>query len=160
MYVMGVNESTFDGVDVVSNASCTTNCLGVLTNVIHDKFRTVEGLMTTVHSYTATQMIVDGPSAKGWRGNRGAAQNIIPSSTGAAMADRDVNPRANPQCVYRRPYVPCRLNKRASYDEIKNAVKDASEGNHKGRLPERSSLKMGLPSNLASQTCCSIPRMT
>lgn len=144
MYVMGVNENTYDGADIVSNASCTTNCLGVLAKVIHDKFGIVEGLMTTVHSYTATQKIVDGPSAKDWRGGRGAAQNIIPSSTGAAKAVGKVIPSLNGKLTGMSIRVPtpnvsvvdltCRLNKGASYDEIKKAVKDASEVSHKGLL--------------------------
>jgi len=145
MYVMGVNEKTYDGkADVISNASCTTNCLAPLAKVIHDKFGIVEGLMTTVHSYTATQKTVDGPSAKDWRGGRGAAQNIIPSSTGAAKAVGKVIPDLNGKLTGMSMRVPtanvsvvdltARLEKGASYDEIKKALKEASEGPLKGIL--------------------------
>jgi len=145
MYVMGVNEKTYDGkADVISNASCTTNCLAPLAKVIHDKFGIVEGLMTTVHSYTATQKTVDGPSAKDWRGGRGAAQNIIPSSTGAAKAVGKVIPDLNGKLTGMSMRVPTanvsvvdltvRLEKGASYDQIKAALKEASEGHLKGIL--------------------------
>lgn len=143
MYVVGVNEDTYDGADVISNASCTTNCLAVLAKIIHDKFGIAEGLMTTVHSYTATQRIVDGPSAKDWRGGRGAAQNLIPSSTGAAKAVGKVIPSLNGKLTGMSIRVPtanvsvvdltCRLEKGASYDEIKKVIKDASEGKYKGK---------------------------
>nr|ACY38586.1 glyceraldehyde-3-phosphate dehydrogenase [Sporothrix schenckii]ACY38587.1 glyceraldehyde-3-phosphate dehydrogenase [Sporothrix schenckii] len=143
MYVIGVNEKTYDGkADVISNASCTTNCLAPLAKVINDKFGIVEGLMTTVHSYTATQKTVDGPSAKDWRGGRGAAQNIIPSSTGAAKAVGKVIPELNGKLTGMSLRVPtanvsvvdltARLEKGASYDEIKAAIKEASEGPLKG----------------------------
>jgi len=143
MYVMGVNEETYDGkADVISNASCTTNCLAPLAKVINDKFGIVEGLMTTIHSYTATQKTVDGPSAKDWRGGRGAAQNIIPSSTGAAKAVGKVIPSLNGKLTGMSMRVPtsnvsvvdltARLEKGASYDEIKAAIKEAADGPLKG----------------------------
>jgi len=145
MYVMGVNEKTYDGsAEVISNASCTTNCLAPLAKVIHDKFTIIEGLMTTVHSYTATQKTVDGPSAKDWRGGRGAAQNIIPSSTGAAKAVGKVIPDLNGKLTGMSMRVPTsnvsvvdltvRIEKAASYDEIKAAIKEASEGEMKGKF--------------------------
>ncbi|KAL2882438.1 hypothetical protein SGCOL_002178 [Colletotrichum sp. CLE4] len=145
MYVMGVNEKSYDGsADVISNASCTTNCLAPLAKVINDKFTIIEGLMTTVHSYTATQKTVDGPSAKDWRGGRTAAQNIIPSSTGAAKAVGKVIPELNGKLTGMSMRVPtanvsvvdltARIEKGASYDEIKAAIKEAAEGPLKGVL--------------------------
>ncbi|KND94180.1 Glyceraldehyde-3-phosphate dehydrogenase 2 [Tolypocladium ophioglossoides CBS 100239] len=145
MYVMGVNEKTYDGkADVISNASCTTNCLAPLAKVIHDKFTIVEGLMTTVHSYTATQKTVDGPSGKDWRGGRGAAQNIIPSSTGAAKAVGKVIPDLNGKLTGMSIRVPTanvsvvdltvRTEKPASYAAIKEAIKEAADGPLKGIL--------------------------
>ncbi|KAK2032319.1 glyceraldehyde-3-phosphate dehydrogenase [Colletotrichum zoysiae] len=145
MYVMGVNEKSYDGsADVISNASCTTNCLAPLAKVINDKFTIIEGLMTTVHSYTATQKTVDGPSAKDWRGGRTAAQNIIPSSTGAAKAVGKVIPELNGKLTGMSMRVPTanvsvvdltvRIEKGASYDEIKKAVKEAADGPLKGVL--------------------------
>ncbi|RGP64149.1 glyceraldehyde 3-phosphate dehydrogenase [Fusarium sporotrichioides] len=145
MYVVGVNENKYDGsADIISNASCTTNCLAPLAKVINDKFGIVEGLMTTVHSYTATQKTVDGPSAKDWRGGRGAAQNIIPSSTGAAKAVGKVIPELNGKLTGMSMRVPTanvsvvdltvRLEKGASYDQIKQVIKEASEGDLKGVL--------------------------
>jgi glyceraldehyde 3-phosphate dehydrogenase len=145
MYVMGVNEETYDGsADVISNASCTTNCLAPLAKVIHDKFTIVEGLMTTVHSYTATQKTVDGPSAKDWRGGRTAAQNIIPSSTGAAKAVGKVIPDLNGKLTGMSMRVPtanvsvvdltARIEKGASYDEIKQVIQEAANGPLKGIL--------------------------
>ncbi|KAI0457291.1 glyceraldehyde 3-phosphate dehydrogenase [Xylaria acuta] len=145
MYVMGVNEKTYDGkADVISNASCTTNCLAPLAKVIHDKYTIVEGLMTTIHSYTATQKTVDGPSAKDWRGGRTAAQNIIPSSTGAAKAVGKVIPDLNGKLTGMSMRVPTanvsvvdltvRLGTGASYDEIKDTIKAAANGELKGIL--------------------------
>lgn len=145
MYVIGVNEKTYDGkADVISNASCTTNCLAPLAKVLHDKYTIIEGLMTTVHSYTATQKTVDGPSAKDWRGGRTAAQNIIPSSTGAAKAVGKVIPDLNGKLTGMSMRVPTanvsvvdltvRLEKAASYDDIKATIKAASEGELKGIL--------------------------
>jgi glyceraldehyde 3-phosphate dehydrogenase len=145
MYVMGVNEKTYDGsADVISNASCTTNCLAPLAKVLNDKYTIIEGLMTTVHSYTATQKTVDGPSAKDWRGGRGAAQNIIPSSTGAAKAVGKVIPELNGKLTGMSMRVPTanvsvvdltvRLEKGASYEEIKATIKEAANGPLKGIL--------------------------
>lgn len=144
MFVMGVNNDTYAGQDIVSNASCTTNCLAPLAKVLHDKFGIVEGLMTTVHATTATQKTVDGPSAKDWRGGRGAGQNIIPSSTGAAKAVGKVIPSLNGKLTGMAFRVPtpdvsvvdltCRLDKAASYADICAAMKAASEGELKGIL--------------------------
>ncbi|KAJ0418242.1 hypothetical protein BJY00DRAFT_187143 [Aspergillus carlsbadensis] len=145
MFVMGVNNETYKkDIQILSNASCTTNCLAPLAKVINDKFGIVEGLMTTVHSYTATQKVVDGPSGKDWRGGRTAAQNIIPSSTGAAKAVGKVIPALNGKLTGMAMRVPtanvsvvdltARLEKAVSYDEIKQAIKAASEGELKGIL--------------------------
>jgi len=145
MFVMGVNNESYDpSMQVVSNASCTTNCLAPLAKVIHDNFQIVEGLMTTVHATTATQKTVDGPSAKLWRDGRGAAQNIIPASTGAAKAVGKVIPDLNGKLTGMAFRVPtpdvsvvdltCRLGKGASMDAIKAKVKEASEGPMKGIL--------------------------
>jgi len=145
MFVMGVNHTSYKkDMNVVSNASCTTNCLAPLAKVINDNFGIVEGLMTTVHSYTATQKTVDGPSKKDWRGGRAAAQNMIPSSTGAAKAVGKVIPELNGKLTGMSIRVPtadvsvvdltCRLEKPATYDEIKAAVKKASENELKGIL--------------------------
>ena len=134
MFVMGVNNDKYTSdMKVVSNASCTTNCLAPLAKVINDKFGIVEGLMTTVHATTATQKTVDGPSKKDWRGGRGAAFNIIPSSTGAAKAVGKVIPELNCKLTGMAFRVPtadvsvvdltCRLEKPATYEEIKAAVK-------------------------------------
>jgi len=145
MYVMGVNEKSYKSdVEVISNASCTTNCLAPLAKVINDEFKMVEGLMTTIHSYTATQKTVDGPSAKDWRGGRAAATNIIPSSTGAAKAVGKVIPELNGKLTGVSMRVPtsnvsvvdltCRIEKGATYDEIKAVIKKAAEGPLKGIL--------------------------
>jgi glyceraldehyde 3-phosphate dehydrogenase len=145
MFVMGVNEKSYKSdIQVLSNASCTTNCLAPLAKVINDKFGIVEGLMTTIHSYTATQKTVDGPSGKDWRGGRAAAQNIIPSSTGAAKAVGKVIPQLNGKLTGMSMRVPtanvsvvdltARLEKGASYETIKKAIKEASEGELKGIL--------------------------
>ena len=146
MFVMGVNQDKYTKeMNVVSNASCTTNCLAPLAKVINDNFGIVEGLMTTVHATTATQKTVDGPSKKDWRGGRGAAFNIIPSSTGAAKAVGKVIPELNGKLTGMAFRVPTadvsvvdltvRLEKGASYDEIKAVIKAASESeNFKGIL--------------------------
>ncbi len=144
MFVMGVNHKTYAGQAIVSNASCTTNCLAPLAKVMHDKFGIVEGLMTTVHATTATQKTVDGPSMKDWRGGRAASGNIIPSSTGAAKAVGKVIPELNGKLTGMSFRVPtldvsvvdltCRLAKAATYDEIKAAMKEASENELKGIL--------------------------
>ncbi|MEQ9377489.1 MAG: type I glyceraldehyde-3-phosphate dehydrogenase [Imperialibacter sp.] len=143
MFVMGVNHTEYkSNINIVSNASCTTNCLAPLAKVLHDKFGIVEGLMTTVHATTATQKTVDGPSMKDWRGGRGAGQNIIPSSTGAAKAVGKVIPSLNGKLTGMSFRVPtpdvsvvdltCRLEKGASYEDIKKAMKDAADGPMKG----------------------------
>jgi glyceraldehyde 3-phosphate dehydrogenase len=144
MFVMGVNNDTYAGQDIVSNASCTTNCLAPLAKVINDEFGLEQGLMTTVHSTTATQKTVDGPSMKDWRGGRGAAGNIIPSSTGAAKAVGKVIPSLAGKLTGMSMRVPtldvsvvdltCTLKKSASYKDICEAVKAASEGSLKGIL--------------------------
>lgn len=145
MFVMGVNEKEYKSdIPVLSNASCTTNCLAPLAKVIHDKYTIIEGLMTTIHSYTATQKTVDGPSGKDWRGGRAAAQNIIPSSTGAAKAVGKVIPSLNGKLTGMSMRVPtanvsvvdltCRIEKGASYEDIKKTIRDASNGELKGIL--------------------------
>jgi len=145
MFVMGVNEKTYTSdIPVISNASCTTNCLAPLAKVINDKYTIIEGLMTTVHSYTATQKTVDGPSSKDWRGGRSAATNIIPSSTGAAKAVGKVIPELNGKLTGMSMRVPTqnvsvvdltvRIEKGASYDDIKATMKEAAEGPLKGIL--------------------------
>ncbi|MCW3168570.1 type I glyceraldehyde-3-phosphate dehydrogenase [Chryseobacterium sp. 09-1422] len=145
MFVMGVNHNELtDDVKILSNASCTTNCLAPLAKVIHDNFGIVEGLMTTVHATTATQKTVDGPSMKDWRGGRAALNNIIPSSTGAAKAVGKVIPSLNGKLTgmsFRVPTVDVsvvdltvRLEKGASYEEICAVIKAASEGELKGIL--------------------------
>jgi len=145
MFVMGVNQEKYDpSLKVVSNASCTTNCLAPLAKVINDKYGIIEGLMTTVHATTATQKTVDGPSGKDWRGGRGAAQNIIPSSTGAAKAVGKVIPELNGKLTGMAFRVPTadvsvvdltvRIQKEASYEDICKCIKDASAGSMKGIL--------------------------
>ena len=145
MFVMGVNNKTYEkGTKIVSNASCTTNCLAPLAKVLHDNFGIKDGLMTTVHSTTATQKTVDGPSKKDWRGGRAAAGNIIPSSTGAAKAVGKVIPSLNGKLTGMSLRVPTldvsvvdltvNLEKPATYEEICKAMKEASEGEMKGIL--------------------------
>jgi glyceraldehyde 3-phosphate dehydrogenase len=145
MFVMGVNNDKYTKeMNVVSNASCTTNCLAPLAKIINDNFGIVEGLMTTVHAVTATQKTVDGPSNKDWRGGRGAGFNIIPSSTGAAKAVGKVIPELNGKLTGMAFRVPTadvsvvdltvRLEKSATYEEIKAAIKKASENELKGIL--------------------------
>lgn len=145
MFVMGVNQDSYKPeMNVISNASCTTNCLAPIAKVLNDKWGIVEGLMTTCHAVTATQKTVDGPSKKDWRGGRGAYQNIIPSSTGAAKAVGKVIPQLNGKLTGMAFRVPvanvsvvdltCKLAKPAKWDEIKQAMKQASEGHLKGIL--------------------------
>ena len=144
MFVYGVNHKTYAGQDLISNASCTTNCLAPITKVLNDKFGVKRGLMTTVHAATATQKTVDGPSKKDWRGGRGILENIIPSSTGAAKAVGKVLPELNGKLTGMSLRVPtsdvsfvdltCELNTPATYDEICAAMKEASEGELKGVL--------------------------
>ena len=145
MFVMGVNEETYTkDMDIVSNASCTTNCLAPLVKVIDKAFGIEEGLMSTIHSTTATQLTVDGPSKKDWRGGRAASYNIIPSSTGAAKAVGEVYPKLKGKLTgmsYRVPTLnvsvvdlTCRLSKPTTYEEIVKAVKKASENEMKGIL--------------------------
>mmetsp|Transcript_15006 Transcript_15006/g.36656 ORF Transcript_15006/g.36656 Transcript_15006/m.36656 type:complete len:337 (-) Transcript_15006:2774-3784(-) len=145
MFVMGVNAEEYESsMDVVSNASCTTNCLAPIAKVVNDEFGLKEGLMTTVHAVTATQQTVDGPSMKDWRGGRAACYNIIPSSTGAAKAVGKVIPELNGKLTgmsFRVPTInvsvvdlTCRLEKGASYETICAAIKDASEGKMAGIL--------------------------
>lgn len=165
MFVMGVNHNEYKPeYDVVSNASCTTNCLAPLAKVINDKFGIIEGLMTTVHATTATQKTVDGPSNKDWRGGRAAAANIIPSSTGAAKAVGKVLPSLNGKLTgmaFRVPTInvsvvdlTCRLEKAASYDEIKKTIKEASEGELKGILAYTEDAVVS--SDFIGETCTSV----
>jgi glyceraldehyde 3-phosphate dehydrogenase len=145
MFVMGVNNQTYQAeMDVVSNASCTTNCLAPVAKVLNDNWGIVEGLMTTIHGVTATQNTVDAPNPKKWRSGRGAYQNIIPSTTGAAKAVGKVIPELNGKLTGMAFRVPvpdvsvvdltCRLEKPCTYDDIKNAMKTASEGELSGIL--------------------------
>ncbi|WP_392350691.1 type I glyceraldehyde-3-phosphate dehydrogenase [Parasynechococcus sp.] len=138
MFVMGVNHESYEGQDIVSNASCTTNCLAPMAKVIHDNFGIVSGLMTTVHATTATQKPVDSPSLKDWRGGRGAGQSIIPSSTGAAKAVGRVIPELNGKLTGMAFRVPTpdvsvvdltvNLASSTSYDAIKSVMKSSAEG--------------------------------
>jgi len=144
MFVYGVNDKTYAGQDIISNASCTTNCLAPISKVLNDSFGIKRGLMTTVHAATATQKTVDGPSKKDWRGGRGILENIIPSSTGAAKAVGKVLPELNGKLTGMSMRVPTsdvsvvdltvELEKPASYEEICAAMKKASEGELKGVL--------------------------
>ena len=144
MFVFGVNDKTYAGQDIISNASCTTNCLAPISKVLNDKFGIKRGLMTTVHAATATQKTVDGPSKKDWRGGRGILENIIPSSTGAAKAVGKVLPELNGKLTGMSMRLPSsdvsivdltvELNKECTYDEICAAMKAASEGELKGVL--------------------------
>ena len=144
MFVYGVNHTTYAGQDIISNASCTTNCLAPISKVLNDKFGIKRGLMTTVHAATATQKTVDGPSKKDWRGGRGILENIIPSSTGAAKAVGKVLPELNGKLTGMSMRVPTsdvsvvdltvELNKECTYEEICAAMKEASEGELKGIL--------------------------
>jgi glyceraldehyde 3-phosphate dehydrogenase len=165
MFVMGVNEGSYTSdMTVVSNASCTTNCLAPLAKVVNDNWGIVEGLMTTVHAMTATQKTVDGPSKKDWRGGRAAAHNIIPSSTGAAKAVGKVIPDLNGKLTgmaFRVPTVnvsvvdlTCRLAKPATYNEIKAAMKAAAEGPLKGILKYTEDLVVS--SDFIGETCTSV----
>ena len=144
MFVFGVNDKTYAGQDIISNASCTTDCLAPISKVLNDKFGIKRGLMTTVHAATATQKTVDGPSKKDWRGGRGILENIIPSSTGAAKAVGKVLPELNGKLTGMSMRIPSsdvsivdltvELNKECTYDEICAAMKAASEGELKGVL--------------------------
>ncbi|MBQ0166439.1 MAG: type I glyceraldehyde-3-phosphate dehydrogenase [Treponema sp.] len=144
MFVYGVNDKTYAGQDIISNASCTTNCLAPISKVLNDTFGIKRGLMTTIHAATATQKTVDGPSKKDWRGGRGILENMIPSSTGAAKAVGKVLPDLNGKLTGMSVRVPtsdvsfvdltCELNKACTYDEICAAMKKASEGELKGVL--------------------------
>lgn len=159
MFVMGVNEDKYEtSMDVISNASCTTNCLAPLAKVIHDEFGIEEGLMTTVHSYTATQKVVDGPNPKGWRDGRGAGQNIIPASTGAAKAVGKVIPELNGKLTGMSFRVPTpnvsvvdltvKLKKETTYEDICAKVKAAAATDRlKGKLVYTEDLKVSCDFN-------------
>jgi glyceraldehyde 3-phosphate dehydrogenase len=144
MFVMGVNDEKYAGETIVSNASCTTNCLAPLAKIIHNKYEITKGLMSTVHAVTATQQVVDGPSVKDWRGGRGACFNIIPSGTGAAKAVGKVLPELNgvltgmafrvPTCDVSVVDLTITLGKGASYEEICATIKAEAEGSLKGIL--------------------------
>jgi glyceraldehyde 3-phosphate dehydrogenase len=165
MFVMGVNHKKYTrDMHFVSNASCTTNCLAPIAKVLNDSFGIVEGLMTTVHATTATQKTVDGPSMKDWRGGRGAGQNIIPSSTGAAKAVGKVIPELNGKLTGMAFRVPtpnvsvvdltCRLEKGASYEAVCAAMKKASEGELKGVLAYTEEAVVS--TDFLGETCTSI----
>jgi glyceraldehyde 3-phosphate dehydrogenase len=165
MFVMGVNEDTYTpDMKIVSNASCTTNCLAPIAKVLNDNYGIVEALMTTVHAVTATQKTVDGPSAKDWRGGRAACYNIIPSSTGAAKAVGVVIPELNGKLTGMALRVPtadvsvvdltCRLEKSATYEEIKATMKAASEGAMKGVLGYTEDQVVS--SDFIGETCTSV----
>lgn len=165
MFVMGVNNETYTSdMNFVSNASCTTNCLAPLAKIIHDNFGILEGLMTTVHAVTATQKTADGPSAKDWRGGRAAGYNIIPSSTGAAKAVGKVIPDLNGKLTGMAFRIPtadvsvvdltCRLEKGASYAEIKAKIKEASEGALKGIMGYTEDAVVS--SDFIGETCTSV----
>ena len=144
MFVYGVNDKTYAGQDIISNASCTTNCLAPISKVLNDKFGIKRGLMTTIHAATATQKTVDGPSKKDWRGGRGILENMIPSSTGAAKAVGKVLPELNGKLTGMSVRVPTsdvsfvdltvELNTECTYDQICAAMKEAAEGELKGIL--------------------------
>ncbi|NLB56422.1 MAG: type I glyceraldehyde-3-phosphate dehydrogenase [Lentisphaerae bacterium] len=165
MFVMGVNHTSYTkDMDIVSNASCTTNCLAPLAKVVNDNWGILEGLMTTVHAVTATQKTVDSPSKKDWRGGRGAGFNIIPSSTGAAKAVGKVIPELNGKLTGMAFRVPtanvsvvdltCRLEKPATYDEIKAVMKKESEGALKGILGYTEDAVVS--SDFIGETCTSV----
>ena len=164
MFVMGVNHQTYAGQDIVSNASCTTNCLAPMAKVIHETFGIASGLMTTVHATTATQKTVDGPSVKDWRGGRGASQNIIPSSTGAAKAVGRVIPALNGKLTGMAFRVPTpnvsvvdltvNLERGATYEEVKAAMKAASQGELAGILGYTEDEVVS--TDFLGQTCTSI----
>ena len=145
MFVCGVNEKKYTkDMNIVSNASCTTNCLAPLAKVINDEFGITEGLMTTIHSTTATQLVVDGPSKKDWRAGRAASNNIIPASTGAAKAVGEVIPELKGKLTGKSFRVPtlnvsvvdltCKLSRPTTYEEIKDVIKKHSAGDMKGIL--------------------------
>ena len=144
MFVYGVNDKTYAGQAIISNANCTTNCLAPISKVLNDKFGIKRGLMTTIHAATATQKTVDGPSKKDWRGGRGILENMIPSSTGAAKAVGKVLPVLNGKLTGMSVRVPtsdvsfvdltCELNTECTYEDICKAMKEASEGELKGVL--------------------------
>jgi len=164
MFVSGVNQHTYEGQDIVSNASCTTNCLAPIAKVLNDNWGIESGLMTTVHATTATQKTVDSPSAKDWRGGRGAAQNIIPSSTGAAKAVGKVIPELNGKLTGMAFRVPTpnvsvvdltvNLKKSATYQEICDAMKAASLGELKGILDYTEDAVVS--NDFVGETCTSV----